>query len=108
MTENQEVGNINLKELNSIDAASFPLKAITYIATIIAFICSYLVQFLDAGTIAAGVGGGIAPMLLGGIVLGLFRLAKRFRNQRSSYKVFLVFQLVFVASSVSNLLKMYG
>lgn len=86
------------------DIATPVLIATTYLITAASVAASYTVQYLFAGTVASGVGGAVAPLLLGGIILGVFKIWKRFRNQKASYMVFLIFQFLFLVSSIRNLL----
>lgn len=84
------------------------LITLTVLFTVLAFSGSFLNQLLATGLVASGVGGGLAPLLLGGIVVGIFQIGKRFRNSRSRYKIFLWCQIFFFISLSFSLLGQLG
>lgn len=84
------------------------LITLTVLFTALAFSGSFLNQFLATGLVASGVGGGLAPLLLGGTVVGIFQIGKRFRNSRSRFKIFLWCQIFFFISLSISLLGQLG
>jgi hypothetical protein len=84
------------------------LITLTVLFTVLAFSGSFLNQLLATGLVASGVGGGLAPLLLGGTVVGIFQIGKRFRNSRSRYKIFLWCQIFFFISLSFSLLGQLG
>ena len=79
------------------------LKILLVLFTILSCGLSFIIQFISAGVFASAVGGALAPILLGCVVIGLFQIGKRFRNTRSRYKIFLWCQVIFILSKISTL-----
>lgn len=100
-------------ELNS-DASVGPikpgliLKILLILFTILSSGSGYLSSLLQDGNFSFAVGGAIAPIIFGGLVVGLFQIGKRFRNTRSQYKIFLWCQVFFFISTTFNLLSLIG
>jgi hypothetical protein len=80
----------------------------TVLFSVLAYSASFLNQLLATGLIASGAGGGLAPILLGGFVVGIFQIGKRFRNSRSRYKIFLWCQIIFVISLLTSLIGQFA
>lgn len=84
------------------------LITFTVLFTVLAFFGSFLNQLLATGDVASGVGGGLAPPLMGGLVVGIFQIGKRFRNTRSRCQIFLWCQVFFFISLLAGLLGQIG
>ena len=79
------------------------LKILLVLFTILSCGLSFINQFISAGVFEIALGGALAPILLGFVVIGLFQIGKRFRNTRSRYKIFLWCQAMFIFSGISIL-----
>jgi hypothetical protein len=89
--------------------ASFLLKLIAILLAVIGGFLSGLFQFIQVGSIPFAVGGAIGGALFWPFVLvGLFQIGKRFRNQRSRYKIFLWTQVVVVIAMTFNIVLYVG
>lgn len=84
------------------------LKILLVLFTVLAFLVSFFNQLLATGVVASGVGGGIAPLLMGGLVVGIFQIGKRFRNARSRCKIFLWCQVFFFISISFGMLSQFA
>jgi len=78
----------------------FLLVLFTLLATSIAFLNNFMSMALLGGvqqsrTISYAIGGAIAPIIWGCIIVGLFQIGKRFRNSRSRCKIFMWCQVLF-------------
>lgn len=52
------------------------------------------------------VGYALGPIIWGIIIVGLFQIGKRFRNQKSRYKIYLWCQIVFFVTQTIELVKL--
>lgn len=72
--------------------------------TLLASALAFLRQLVVSGMLTNGVGGALAPPLVGFCVVGFFQIGKRFRNKRSRYRIFLWSQIYFLISLFFSLI----
>jgi len=88
--------------------AGMALTIFLWLAIALAFTVSFLGQFLKTGNIAVGIGGGLAPIIMGIIIVAIFQIGKPFRNSKSRCKILLWSQVVLILGSISNLLSYFS
>lgn len=88
--------------------AGTALTIFLWLTIALAFTASFLGQFLKTGNIAVGIGGGLAPIIMGIIIVALFQIGKPFRNSKSRCKILLWSQVVLMLGSISNLLSYFS
>lgn len=84
-----------------IKKAGLLLKLSVVLLTIVAIVASFFAQYLKSSHLSTSIGGAIAPLIIGGIIVLLFQIFKGFRNNRSRLIIFLVMQVLFTLSSLS-------
>ncbi|WP_143732591.1 hypothetical protein [Microbulbifer sp. GL-2] len=88
--------------------AGATLTIFAWLAVTLAFTASFLGQFLKTGNIAVGIGGGLAPIIMGIIIVAIFQIGKPFRNSKSRCKILLWTQIVLMLGSISNLISYFS
>ncbi|WP_444946499.1 hypothetical protein ACJJIP_06830 [Microbulbifer sp. VTAC004] len=101
------ISNSDTLDGTKTNKAGATLVLFLLLSIALAFTAAFLGQFLRTGNIAAGIGGGLAPIIMGLIVVVFFQIGKPFRNSRSRCKILLWSQIVLILGSISNLLSYF-
>lgn len=87
--------NLKLPSEEKATSASLLLKTFTFVFTIPNMAAGYFQQYTaSSGNHAQAIGGVFGTLMFAGIIVLLFQMGSRFRNQRSRYKIFMWCQIV--------------
>ena len=88
--------NLKLASEDKTVNASFWLKVFTVIFTLPNMAAGYYEQYIESsGNQSQAIGGAFGTCMFAGLIVLLFQIGSRFRNQKSRYKIFMWCQMVF-------------
>ena len=85
--------------------AGLLVKVFCVILTLLTMLIGFSKESLRSGEPGVAVGGALAAIIWGLIIVGLFQIGKSYRNQRSRYKIYLWCQIIFFITQLFALVK---
>lgn len=81
------------------------VKVSCAILTLLTMLIGFSKESLRTAEPGVAVGGALATIIWGLIIVGLFQIGKSYRNQRSRYKIYLWCQIIFFITQLFALIK---
>lgn len=90
---------------NQSSKAGLLIKVFCVILTLLTMLIGFSKESLRTNELGVAVGGALATIIWGLIIVGLFQIGKSYRNQRSRYKIYLWCQIIFFITQLFALVK---